>query len=135
MNTAIKYVETNWRYVLTEDVTVGVGILGFMVDTKFLILNREGSLTIKSGYAWDGCSGPVLQTDDTVRASLAHDALYQIMRLGFLPIECRALADKVFHRMLLEDGMTAIRAWYLYAGVKMFGKKFASKLTEADSVR
>jgi hypothetical protein len=37
-------------------------------------------LTVEKGYAWDGPSGPVIDAKENIRASLDHDALYQLMR-------------------------------------------------------
>jgi hypothetical protein len=34
------------------------------------------------GYAWNGPSGPTLDTRNFMRGSLVHDALYQLMREG-----------------------------------------------------
>ena len=62
------------------------------------------------GYGRDGPSGPTLDTRDFIRGSLVHDALYQLMREGLL--------DHSIHR---EDGMTALRAWWVYQGVRLFG--------------
>lgn len=46
----------------------------------FVDLDREGLLKIDAGYAWDGPSGPTIDTKTFIRGSLVHDALYQLMR-------------------------------------------------------
>lgn len=96
----------------------------------FLRMDTDGVLYIRKGYAWDGASGPTLDTKDSMRASLVHDALYQLMREGHLPAIGRALADQEFHRICLEDGMHPIRAAIWYAGVRVGGGPSASPAAE-----
>ena len=43
-------------------------------------LNESGCLQIAAGYAWDGASGPTIDTRNSMIASLVHDALYQLIR-------------------------------------------------------
>jgi hypothetical protein len=52
--------------------------------TTWLELWPDGTLVISPGYAWDGASGPTYDSKSSMRASLVHDALYQLMRLGLL---------------------------------------------------
>ena len=55
------------------------------VRSDFLrIVNEEdGSyLLIKDGYAWDGASGPTIDTKNTQTASLVHDGLWQLIAAG-----------------------------------------------------
>lgn len=78
-------------------------------------------LIIYHGYAWDGCSGPVLTTKRSARGSCVHDVLYQSMREGLLGQEYRAVADKIFYRLLVEDGMPWAIAWGYYMAVRIFG--------------
>ena len=88
----------------------------------FLELTREGVLTVRKGYAWDGPSGPTVDTPDSMRASLVHDALYQLCREGWLSEEPhRKLADQEFHRLCLEDGMNPLRAKVWYDAIRLAG--------------
>ena len=77
-------------------------------------------LSIKEGYAWDGPSGPTIDTKDFMRGALIHDALYQLLREGQLPKEDRKVADKVLKRTCLEDGMFPLRANVVYLAVRAF---------------
>lgn len=53
-----------------------------------------------------------------MRGSLVHDALYQLMRENHLDEDrWRPTADDILRRLCREDGMSAIRAWYVYQGV------------------
>ena len=96
------------------------------ISTEWIQLDTEGNLTIQDGYAYDGPSGPTLDTPDSMRASLEHDAKYQLFRLGLLNQNWRATADEEFRETCLEDGMMHFRAdaWYLF--VREFAEKAAT---------
>lgn len=83
-------------------------------------MTSTGRLTLKEGYAWDGPSGPTIDTKNFMRASLVHDALYQLMREGQLPGRLRKWADEMLRDLCLEDGMSKVRADYVYAAVRAF---------------
>lgn len=88
------------------------------------------TLTIQRGYAWDGPSGPTLDTKDTLRASLVHDALYQLLRLGILDEKYRQNADEELRKIGIEDGMNSVRAWLWYYAVRLAAGSMAKKGTE-----
>lgn len=96
------------------------------IDTELVSLDRRGNLAIRRGYCWDGCSGPTWDSKSTMRAGLAHDALYQLMRMDLLSATWRAQADEELRRLALEDGMWGLRAWYFYKAVRKFGLSSAS---------
>jgi len=67
------------------------------------------------GYAPDGPSGPTLDTANFMRGSLVHDTLYQLMREGLLNHNLpREAADRILQSLYREDGMLALRAWWVY---------------------
>jgi hypothetical protein len=84
-------------------------------------LHENGTLIIRPGYNWDGPSGPAIDTESAMRASLAHDALYDLIDRGLLASRHRKAADEVLHRLALEDGMPWWRALYFYLAVRLFG--------------
>lgn len=86
----------------------------------YLDLRPDGALEIMPDYCWDGASGPAINTADWVRASLVHDALYQLMRTGKLGIDYRAYADREMRRICIADGMSRLRANYSYLAVRWF---------------
>lgn len=97
------------------------------ITTEYVSLSLDGTLTLKSGYAWDGPSGPSIDTPSFMRASLVHDALYQLMRLEELDAgRWRDVADRELQRMCREDGMPRIHAWWVYHAVRLFGEPFTS---------
>ncbi|KKK56498.1 hypothetical protein LCGC14_3063940, partial [marine sediment metagenome] len=84
-----------------------------------------GELIIKAGYCWDGPSGPAIDTRNFMRGSLIHDALYQLMRMELLDQSMRDAADRTLWRICREDGMWAIRAWWIYKSVHWFAASAA----------
>lgn len=87
-------------------------------DVPMATLTTEGWLVIESLYAWDGPSGPAIDTNDFMGASLVHDVLYQMIRLGQLPGSWRKFADEILYRACLGAGMWKIRAAWCYWGVR-----------------
>lgn len=115
----VRYRE-GYKYQVAEDLTVQTDIRpDKYIRTKFITLSKRGKLTIKAGYAWDGASGPTVDTESTITPSCVHDALYQLMRLGLLGQEWRNPADRLLRKMLVERGMWRIRAWYWYRGLQV----------------
>jgi len=93
----------------------------------FIIL-KQGIITVMRGYAWDGPSGPTIDTKDFMRGSLVHDALYQLIRDGKLDKNIyRIMADECLYRMCLQDGMMKIRALFVYYGVRVGGNVAANE--------
>lgn len=93
------------------------------IITKYVALLRTGILIIREHYAWDGASKPAINTKSNRRASLVHDALYQLMRLGLLNYsEWRAVADKYYYDICLEDKMFGWRASLEYWAVSNFAE-------------
>lgn len=111
-----------YKYQLMEDYTINIDIKPFEnLEFNFLSLSSEGLLTMRKYYAWDGPSGPTIDTRNFMRGSLVHDALYQLMRLGSLDNKVhRKRADEILREICLEDGMCSLRAWYIYHAVHIF---------------
>lgn len=120
----MKY-RAGYKYQLAETYQHQTKIVGSTCQHEYIGLNIYGMLTILKGYAWDGCSGPTIDTKDTMRGGLVHDALYQLMRVGLLDRSWREEADLTLQRICREDGMSKFRAWYYFQGVDYFAK-FAS---------
>jgi hypothetical protein len=96
------------------------------IETNFLWLSEDGGLIIKEGYAWDGPSGPTIDTKNFMRGSIVHDALYQLIREGHLDKNVwRILADRELYRIVREDGMWWVRAKIAYYAVRVFGNPSA----------
>ncbi len=114
------YYKNGYEYQLEKDFSFFVGF-GFSGGNDFVWLTPTGWLVCKRGYAWDGPSGPTIHTKNFLRGSLVHDALYQLIRLGVLPMEARNEIDLILKDIVLEDGMNQVRAWWVHKAVDWFG--------------
>lgn len=126
MNKKIQYrCIGRYKYLLEEEYLFATGIaFEKRIETEYLALNRDGVLVIKKLYAWDGASGPAIDTPNFMRGSLVHDALYQLMKLNLLPKRYRKTADKLLRQICRQDGMSFLRAFYVYRAVRRFGAFF-----------
>lgn len=121
----------SYRYQLVADYRCKVSILpSDERSSNLLTLTDDGWLTIREGYAWDGPSGPTIDTPNFMRGSLVHDALYQMIRESLLDGSCREAADLELQRICIEDGMSRLRAWFVYQGVKFGGGPYADPAAE-----
>ena len=112
-------VPKRWKYQLTKSYEHN---LHFNVRSAFpspetvasipgqLHLYTTGRLLIENGYAWDGPSGPTFNTESSMRGSLVHDALYQLIREGLLPASLKPTCDRELRLVCIEDGMWRWRA-------------------------
>jgi hypothetical protein len=93
----------------------------------FVRLKVTGELEIGYGYAWDGPSGPTIDTKNFMRGSLVHDALYQLMREEKLDkTTWRKTADEELVRICRQDGMSRVRSWWVLRAVRWFADPAAS---------
>ena len=117
-----------YKYQLASEYKIKIPITpAKAILTEFTDLDTEGNLTVKRAYAWDGPSGPVKDTKKNLRASLVHDALYQLMRNEHLKSRThRKAADQEFRRICKKDGVSNLRASIYYKALRRFGKPAAS---------
>ena len=109
--------QLNRNYYLQTDI-----IPKEFIRTEFIDLSMDGFLSIREGFAWDGPSGPTIDTLNFMRGSLVHDSLYYLMREGYLEHSVyRKQADAILRKICLEDGMSSIRAWFVFKAVEWFG--------------
>ena len=120
----IRY-KAGYKYVLAASAVFKTAISPKeVIDTEYIRLDVNGNLLIRTGYAFDGPSGPTIDTKNFMRGSLCHDALYQLIREGLLHVhDARELADKELRRICLDDGMWRVRAWWVYRGVRLGGEE------------
>lgn len=106
MQTEVKYtLPNNYHYYNAR-------LNGVYLASEYVFIS-DGYITIKKGYAWNGCSY-VPDFKSTYYASLIHDALYQY-KIN------RKIADLVFLDIMHRDNFKL--AGIYYTGVMLFGKK------------
>lgn len=125
----MKY-RAGYQYQLFEDEIIRTGIYGRNIETDYMHLFANGAFIMRKGYAWDGPSGPTIDTKNSMRGALVHDAGYQLMREGLLPLEYKGYFDELFFNILREDGMSWLRATIWLRAVQGFGK--GASLPEND---
>ena len=143
-----KFRKVPWKYKLEEDYIICLPRTQawapfWNVRGNDYVGIVSGDLHLREDYAWDGCSGPTIDTKTTMRAGGIHDPLYQLLRDGWLPQEMRVHADRLFREILKDDQASArddkwcvwswvlrpcgfIRRWVYYAAVR-FGAGYAAK--------
>lgn len=116
--------KSGYKYQLDADYRIKTAIKPDEdVKGDYIDLDLTGNLTIKRGYAWDGTSGPVIDTDENLRASLVHDAFYQLMRNRKLKSTVHKVpADKLFRNMCKQDGVPSPVAQLYYFALEKMGK-------------
>ncbi len=123
-----------YKYQLVEEFKYQTNIVGFEIDDPYIKLDENGLLVVSKRYAWDGASGPTIDTLNSMRASLVHDALYQLLRMELLPQDQVIVADQLFKDILIADGMSPFRAWYWYQGLRLANGSAAKPGTQKPPV-
>jgi hypothetical protein len=120
----MKYIRytAGYKYQLEEIFFLATNIKPLVTGgNRYVRLDTDGLLIVREGYAWDGASGPAIDTPSLMRGSLVHDALYQLIRLGVLDEDKRKPADRLLYQMVIEDGMPDWMAIAVYRAVRTFG--------------
>jgi hypothetical protein len=83
------------------------------------------------GYAWDGSSGPTIDSKKCQLAGLIHDGGYQMLREGVYGSytdkeEAREYFDNLYRDMCMAGGMGRRRAWLRWKGLRFFGRRAAN---------
>ena len=122
------YYRAGYKYQLavthTHVLQKGCRRLGVDYEDDFLAL-AGNVLTIRSGYAWNGASGPTWDSKSSMRGSLIHDALFQLIQLGVLPQNQISLANDELYVICRQDHMNPLRAQIWHMGVDTFGDRYA----------
>ena len=82
------------------------------------------AIDIAAGYAWDGSTGPALDTVNFMRGSLVHDALYQLIPLfkdTRVRASWKAFADRELVTICEQDGMSWWRRQWVWLAVHFGG--------------
>lgn len=128
--------KSGYKYQVVQDCSFQLPeeFHGYGFNNEWILLKASGTITAIAGYAWDGPSGPTIDTPDFMAGSLLHDMLYQLFGLGTLPIALREAADKLLVAVCAEDGMPAIRRAWVFAGVRIGGAKAARQGDKVETI-
>jgi hypothetical protein len=118
--TEFVYFKEGYRYQTTRWVIVKTKIAtGELICTEWFILLPDGWLLARPGYAWDGASGPAINTLNWRLPSLCHDVLCQAIAMGRLSALWADEVHAEMHRLLLKKHMNPVRAWYSREAVEI----------------
>jgi hypothetical protein len=115
-----------FKYQLVEDAVWKTNIIPPEdIDIKFITLYKSGELLLKTGFAWNGVSGPTIQRNTNRRGGAFHDAIYRLRRFGLLEFlnfdEFRKLADDMLKIIWIADGMWSWVASFEVSVLNKFG--------------
>lgn len=144
----IKTIETSgqmrfqrgFKYLLKGGVTgdewwVMTPIKGFEVTFRgFGQLYKDGKLSLRFGWGWDGPSGPTWDTKSSLPTSAVHDFFYLCTRKGWLPINLKPEIDKFLMDLGRYHGMWFIRTRLWFRGVSMFAFGSARRQEDKDEL-
>ncbi len=111
----------HYKYRMVNGFAIYIGgYIHGMIDIQHdYILLSDRTLTITSGYAWNGSS--MSRDKNAEIASCVHDALYQLMREGWLNTKWRKEVDQLYRDICIDQG-----TWRWHANLKYFMlRKFA----------
>jgi len=111
----------NYKYELFDDLEIMTDITGFRVMHELFDLYANGLLMVYAGYHWDGVSGPMIDTDDSMIGGCVHDVGYQMIRLGLIPPHTKGEWDNLLKVLFSSCGMNSFRTWYAHTAVGLFG--------------
>jgi hypothetical protein len=130
-----------YRYILEEDweypyiIDSKIEFKGLSDKGELLVNIYNGNVTIKKGYAWDGCSVKIAKIGslyigtpdgikgETKRASCIHDVLYQFH--NYIPSLQQITVDRIFRNELIKAGWKLWKIYFL--AVRIFGGFFWNK--------
>lgn len=116
-------------YQLTKPFKIKINIYPRrdIVDHPLIFLSRKGWLWFAPWYTWDGPSGPTYDTKNSLKGSLVHDGLCELMRWGLLNRRrWRTPSDMELRRICRLDGMSLIRSHLWYRSVNVVGASASS---------
>ena len=125
MNVKIRELH-GYKYQLLKEYRFRHGI-DFYNDINFKLLDSDfieltfTELIFKKWYCWDGASGPAIDTRNFMRGSLIHDGFYQLIREKKIKPNYKKDADRILREECIKDGMSKMRAFFVYWAVRVFG--------------
>jgi len=142
----MRYIELDkYKYKLCEDERIFLPqTFGpHVIETDWVRLSNN-ILVVKKGYCWDGASGPTADTPNTMLGALAHDALYQLIRIELMNPSLKNKADLCLKQICIAETkrlygsklrylINKARFFLWYRAVKRFGK-YHMNIGEAQDI-
>lgn len=107
------------KYALAEYYSVLTPITGYDIEERFFHLHPNGLLELFPGFAWDGASGPTIDSPSSMRASAVHDVFCWLARERKIDYELwHHVYNNFFRTQCLGSGMWHKRADMWHWGVE-----------------
>jgi len=116
------YYKSGYKYQLQARANLKIKLTLLRPIDILFVTYENGILSALPGYAWDGPSGPTVDTKSFMRGSLFHDVLYQLMKEGYLSWGYQEYADDLLKDISKTDKMFFRRRAYVWLGVHAFGR-------------
>lgn len=117
-----------YKYRLLQDIDGWVDfqhlVLERPIHTDYCSLYPSGRIVGRKGYAWDGASGPTIDTASSMHCSLDHDILWQMIEEGLLSNEWYPVSNDHLEDQGERDGMWTIRAKAWNFSVSYIGRPY-----------
>jgi len=117
------YFYRGYKYQVRKPFHIKLDIVPYeSIHLDLVSMDKDGNTIIFPGYAWNGASGPTIDTLNSMIGSLIHDLIYQLIRLGFIDDSYKEYGDKLLYDLCVEDGMWRLRAKLWKWAVLKFGR-------------
>lgn len=104
-------------YQLVDDFCWQTEITGYEVETWYGTLTKDGMLTGREPFVWDGPTN-ALKTRAFIAGSCVHDILCNFINEGLLPMALQCMADEEMYRVNCRQKMWGPRRWWTYRAVR-----------------
>lgn len=115
------------RFIMIADFSMDVFYLHYKeftfskdVEHEYFSITKEGVITAKADYGWNGANKPAINNLQNRFASLPHDIICQAINLGLLEYKDRFTADKIFLALMQDRAKSMFekfRSYYSYTAV------------------
>lgn len=118
--------DDQWCYQIVHPVTLSFPAYAArlrQLSGAYWQTHTDGTIDVRAGYCWDGPSGPAINDEASVVASLVHDILCTrvLARPRRWLYPCGYFRAHRLYRMVCRaQGMPAFRAWYQWTGLVLF---------------
>lgn len=101
-----------WTFRLFDDFSIKTELTGHIFRSNWVSIDKDGTIKVKKGYAWDGCTPKcsildlaIIGTPDG-RKDTAIDSFYN------MPTDKGYLKPKTYYASLVHDALYQYYAWH-----------------------
>ena len=113
------YIEIGNCYQLINDFTVQTSIMGYVANHPLYRLTADGKLLMRTYFTWDGPTG-AFNTKNFIIPSAVHDALCNLINLGYLPMSLQPMVDEEMIKFQRRAKMCFLRRAWTYTVVRWY---------------